>query len=654
MKKLPRSDVDAFPSGSTSAYCGDRCQTAYGKCKTQSKFSGHHILSSSHIFSSSSSHSPSSTSPSGSPSVSSHGPSGSKSNTFSHASSHEISSILSIKHSSNSIPSNSHEGRSTGFSGVSSSSTSSPVESSTATVSRSTSSSTSTTQRVLSSSFSISPASTGNLQSSNPNSFTPSSTSTNATVSATSTSVISSMVSSSNSYLIVSSSASSTTHSYLSISSVTTSASSASSLVVSNSSSLGTSASITSSTTTTSSTTSLIPQTSTPTGCPNFSTSDPLIGFADSTFQNGFYGSLDSGGNIETASNIGIWLDGYNYTLPDIILDISNPPVFQMVFETGTNIILDGNLGQLTVSDCNISATLLLPISNMPAKRNFLPHTENISIGRRQATNTSAIDITVTLLDACGQVDTNSVAPPIYCRDVTPASYIHPDVSSALTVTVSPGVYETTCVFTDTSIISTTFLSCTILLPALQLLCEANSLINSVQGSAEALCSPLILSPALELYPICVGMLTAVDAYCEVQQAFNINDKLQTALCSPLPETDLQVTLGPPWAPLAVLGQESSDSPQSVSYTLNEAGLSGASCGACSAGYQLITGPWEMVYSGPLTLNNFDNPNCGAIYNGPQDASQGVVSFSTLLAYCEGIAESQSIIRAFSIMQKSI
>ena len=317
-----------------------------------------------------------------------------------------------------------------------------------------------------------------------------------------------------------------------------------------------------------------------------------------------------------------------------------------MVFENGTSVILEGNLGQLTVSDCNISATLPLPISSTPAKRNFPLRTENISEGKRQTANTGVVDITVTLLDACGQVDSVSAAPPIYCRDVTPASYIHPEasVSSGLTITVSPGVYETICVFTDTSIISSTSPSCTILLPALKSLCDINDFITSADGSAVVLCSPLLFSPALELFPICVGMLKALNAYCVVQETFDINNQLQTAFCSPLPETDLQITLGPPWAPLAVLGQESSNSPNSVSYTLNEAGLPGSSCGACSAGYQLITGPWETVYSGPLMFNTFDNPNCGAIYNGPQDASQGVVSFSTLLAYCDGIAESQSMI----------
>jgi hypothetical protein len=63
-------------------------------------------------------------------------------------------------------------------------------------------------------------------------------------------------------------------------------------------------------------------QVSTATTCPEFSSPDPLVGFTSSSFNYGFYGTLDSGGNIESASTIGIWIDGYNNGDPDAYLDI--------------------------------------------------------------------------------------------------------------------------------------------------------------------------------------------------------------------------------------------------------------------------------------------------------------------------------------------
>lgn len=143
-------------------------------------------------------------------------------------------------------------------------------------------------------------------------------------------------------------------------------------------------------------------QVSTATTCPEFSSPDPLVGFTSSNFNYGFYGTLDSGGNIESASTIGIWINGYNNGNPDAYLDISTAPLYQLVYQNGTSLILDGGLNQISVSDCNITATAPFPSSN--TKRNYLKRSTSGTAGQKQSDrrSQSSINVQLTVLDACG------------------------------------------------------------------------------------------------------------------------------------------------------------------------------------------------------------------------------------------------------------
>lgn len=61
----------------------------------------------------------------------------------------------------------------------------------------------------------------------------------------------------------------------------------------------------------------------------------------------------------------------------------------------------------------------------------------------------------------------------------------------------------------------------------------------------------------------------------------------------------------------------------------------------CVSGAELVTGPWETVYSGSLLFTTFDNPNCEAIYNSGVPGPTS--SFADLEAQCFVLADETSI-----------
>jgi hypothetical protein len=246
----------------------------------------------------------------------------------------------------------------------------------------------------------------------------------------------------------------------------------------------------------------------------------------------------------------------------------------------------------------------------------------------------------LTVLDACGRYITGSQSPnlPLWCQAVTPASYIQTASHAGPLSESSPGVYSTTCAFTDTTGLSDTSPSCTTLLPTLEYFCQMSSQSQSITA-----CQPFLNSENPTLYEICLGPYSLMSQYCDYQTNFDNNYGLQGCLCGPLPATDLSVSLGPPSAPFEVLGQESSISPKAISYVVQEYLYPGAFCGPCNQGSQLVTGPWYDVYQGSLVLGKFDNPNCPASFNVPANSVQGVNSWDTLMTYCTGVVNQLSM-----------
>ena len=140
---------------------------------------------------------------------------------------------------------------------------------------------------------------------------------------------------------------------------------------------------------------------------------------------------------------------------------------------------------------------------------------------------------------------------PLWCQDVTPALYIQTTSYTGPRSESSPGVYSTTCAFTDTTGLSDTSPSCTSLLPALEHFCQMSS-----QSQPTTACQPFLNLENTTLYEICLGQ------YCNYQTNFDNNYGLQGCLCGPLPATDLSVFTRPTIGPFRSAGAGEFDIPE--------------------------------------------------------------------------------------------
>ena len=78
-------------------------------------------------------------------------------------------------------------------------------------------------------------------------------------------------------------------------------------------------------------------------------------------------------------------------------------PLYQLFYENGTNLILDGAINQISVSDCNVTATAPFPGSN--TKRNYLKRSTSGTASQKQSVRRSqtSINVQLTVFDACGR-----------------------------------------------------------------------------------------------------------------------------------------------------------------------------------------------------------------------------------------------------------